>query len=260
MIDSGFLGLIDEVTEALARQPSRLRLLPEGSPIVFIGDTHGDSDATERILERFPPGRFSLVFLGDYVDRGPDSVGNVRMLLTEKLAHPDDIVLLMGNHEGWSLSPFQPADFWLGLPIEIAKRLGRMFLRLPLAAWHPGGVLAVHGALPEIPSLGAVADIEPGDENWRRVTWGDWRDEEIPEFRSRSRPSLDREFFERVGEQLGMKVLVRSHQPLAPTYLYDDRCLTLFTSCAYGGGKRQVAVLRPGRLVETAKDLDLIDV
>jgi hypothetical protein len=60
--------------------------------------------------------------------------------------------------------------------------------------------------------------------------------------------------------QLGARVLVRSHQPFAPTYLFDDRCLTLFTSSAYGDGRRRVAVLHPERDVRTARDLDLIEI
>ncbi len=260
MIDPGFIRLVDEAANLFEKRPLRLRILSEGSPVVFVGDTHGDSDATERIFARFPPGRFTVVFLGDYVDRGPDSLGNVRLLLRRKLAHPDRVILLMGNHEGWDVAPFRPADFWQALSGEVAWRLGRMFLRLPFAAWHPQGVLAVHGGLPEIDTLDRFGGIEPGDEQWRRVTWGDWREEGSTEPGWSSRPSLDRGVFERITQRLGVKVLVRSHQPVAPTYLYGDRCLTLFTSCAYGNGRRQVAVLHPERSVHTAKDLDLIDI
>ncbi len=260
MIDPDFLRLVDEAAKVLGERSLRVRTLPEGSPAVFVGDTHGDSDATERILERFPPHRFMLVFLGDYVDRGPDSLGNVRLLLSTKLTHPDRVILLAGNHEGWNVSPFCPADFWQGLPEEVASHLGRMLLRLPLAAWHPQGVLAVHGGLPEIDSLDGFAGIESGDESWRRVTWGDWREDGSADSVWSSRPSLGREVFERVTKRLGVKVLVRSHQPSAPMYLYGDRCMTLFTSCAYGNGGRQVAVLQPGRVVHTARDLDLIDI
>ncbi|GAG60956.1 unnamed protein product, partial [marine sediment metagenome] len=38
---------------------------------------------------------------GDYVDRGPDSAGNLESILQTKLAHPEAVFLLMGNHEGW---------------------------------------------------------------------------------------------------------------------------------------------------------------
>jgi len=260
MNDPDFIRLVEQAAGVLAREPLRLHVLPEGCPVVYIGDTHGDSDATRRVFARFPPDRFLLVFLGDYVDRGPDSLGNVRLLLAEKLAHPDRVVLLMGNHEGWKVAPFQPADFWHGLPTEAAELLGRTFLQLPLAAWHPLGVLAVHGGLPEVGSLEAFDDIENGDANWRNVTWGDWQEDGTPESPWDCRPSLDHKMFERISARLGVKVLVRSHQPFAPTYLYEDRCLTVFTSCAYGDGHRQVAILRPDQCIRSAKDLDVIDV
>ncbi|MBN1857769.1 serine/threonine protein phosphatase [Candidatus Bipolaricaulota bacterium] len=259
-IDPGFSRLLDEVAGLLSEEPRRLRRLPEGESIVFVGDTHGDRDATEQVFAQFPPDRFVVVFLGDYVDRGSESLENLRLLFTRKLASPDRVILLMGNHEGWNTAPFTPADFWLGLPEQEAERLGAVLLHLPFAAWHPGGVLALHGGLPDIASLEAFAEIQLGDENWRRITWGDWIDEGLIASPWRVRPALDRTEFERVMEQLDMKLLVRSHQPAAPTYLYDDRCLTLFTSCAYGDGRRQVAVLRPDRLLNTAKDLDLIEI
>jgi calcineurin-like phosphoesterase family protein len=69
-----------------------------------IGDIHGDLDALEVVLERLPQptSEDTLVFMGDYVDRGPDSRGviaRVRALAggTAKL------VTLRGNHE----------DMWL---------------------------------------------------------------------------------------------------------------------------------------------------
>lgn len=251
--------LLTQVEAQLATEP-RLRQLPREEPIVFVGDTHGDLGATQQVLSRFPADRFVLVFLGDYVDRGAASSANLELLLTRKLASPDRVILLMGNHEGWKTSPFTPADFWLGLPQREAERLGAVLLHLPFAAWHPGGVLALHGGLPDIASLEAFAEIRIGDKNWRRITWGDWIEEGLTASSSESRPALDRTYFERIIGRLGAKVLVRSHQPAAPTYLYEDRCLTLFTSCAYGDGRRQVAVLRPQRLVRTARDLDLIDI
>ena len=59
-------------------------------------------------------------------------------------------------------------------------------------------------------------------------------------------------------DRLGLKVLVRSHQPHAPQYLFDGRCLTIFTSSAYGGGEHTVAILRPDTPLRDARDLELI--
>ena len=253
--------LLDHLVVRL-RERQRLVRLPSDCPIVFVGDTHGDREATESVLARFPVSEHTVVFLGDIVDRGPDSLGNLELVLSKTIAHPDSVHLLMGNHEAWTVAPFSPADFWENLTPDAADRLGEALSRLPLAAWHPAGILAVHGALPDVPSLGAIDAIELGSEAWRAITWGDWegsRGGGLPAT-SWGRPVFDRADFEHRIRHLDARILVRSHQPFAPTFLYDDRCLTLFTSCAYGDGVRRVALLRPGRPVETARDLDLIEI
>ncbi len=68
--------------------------------IYAVGDIHGMLSKLERLLDRIPfrEDRDRLVFLGDYVDRGPDSrgvVNRVLRLITEGL----DVVCLRGNHE-----------------------------------------------------------------------------------------------------------------------------------------------------------------
>jgi len=252
--------LLDNLADRL-RTRERVVRLPSDRPIVFVGDTHGDREATERVLARFVVPEHVIVFLGDVVDRGPDSLGNLELVLSETIAHPDSVHLLMGNHEAWNVAPFSPADFWDGLMPDTADRLGNALSRLPLAAWHPAEVLAVHGALPDVPSLGAIDTIELGSQAWRAITWGDWEGSPgggLPSAGWR-RPSFGSVEFSRRMEQLNARILVRSHQPFAPTFLFDDRCLTLFTSCAYGDGVRRVAVLRPDRYAGTARGLDLID-
>jgi hypothetical protein len=240
-------------------QEGRLVVLPADRTTVFVGDTHGDRDATERVLDRFPPAANALVFLGDYVDRGPDSLGNLTLLLEAKLSYPDQVFLLMGNHEAWAVTPFSPADFWDAMPREDEERHGDMLSALPFAAWHPAGILALHGALPDVARIEDIARIELGSADWQKITWGDWAD--LPGYGLGSpagRPTFGADYFEEVATRLGIKVLVRAHQPTAPTFLYGDRCLTVFTSQSYGGTVRQVAVFRPGRPLRSARDLDLV--
>jgi len=229
---------------------------------VFVGDTHGDREATARVLDRFPPGEHVLVFLGDYVDRGPDSLGNLTLLVEAKLAHPDWVHLLMGNHEAWAVQRFSPADFWEQLSPPEAKALEEVLAALPLAAHHPAGVLALHGALPDVGDLGEIARLPLGSPAWRATTWGDWVDAPGYAFGAgdTGRPAFGRDYFAEVIARLGIAVLVRSHQPGSPTYLYGDRCLTLFTSQAYGGTLRRVAVLRPGTAIHSARDLELVEI
>jgi diadenosine tetraphosphatase ApaH/serine/threonine PP2A family protein phosphatase len=63
---------------------------------IAIGDVHGCLESLRALLARLPPER-ELVFLGDYVDRGPDSAAVLRTV--ERLAAERPCRLLMGNHE-----------------------------------------------------------------------------------------------------------------------------------------------------------------
>jgi serine/threonine protein phosphatase 1 len=68
-----------------------------------IGDIHGCADLLDRLLERIESHAGDrakkLVFLGDYIDRGPDSARVVETLRRLQWRAPDDVVCLMGNHE-----------------------------------------------------------------------------------------------------------------------------------------------------------------
>jgi serine/threonine protein phosphatase 1 len=65
---------------------------------IAIGDIHGCSTALAALLEALQPrADDTLVLLGDYVDRGPDSRGTIEMLLA--LATRCRLVPLLGNHE-----------------------------------------------------------------------------------------------------------------------------------------------------------------
>jgi serine/threonine protein phosphatase 1 len=64
-----------------------------------IGDIHGASAALDALLAAVrPKASDRLVFLGDYVDRGPDSAGVLRRLLDIHSTVPNS-VFLRGNHE-----------------------------------------------------------------------------------------------------------------------------------------------------------------
>ncbi len=63
-----------------------------------IGDIHGCLDQLEDLIDRIEPGKDDLlVFLGDYIDRGPDSSGVIDFLIDLAASMP--CVFLRGNHE-----------------------------------------------------------------------------------------------------------------------------------------------------------------
>ena len=65
-----------------------------------IGDIHGCLDKVLHLLEvlRYDPTADRLIFLGDYIDRGPDSKGVLELMLSLQRENPAN-VFLMGNHE-----------------------------------------------------------------------------------------------------------------------------------------------------------------
>lgn len=80
--------------------------LREGVRVYAIGDIHGRRDLLEDMysqvqshISEYPVERVIILFLGDYVDRGPDSRGVIDFLLSledgEALSH----IFLIGNHE-----------------------------------------------------------------------------------------------------------------------------------------------------------------
>ncbi len=97
--------------------------LPEGHLLYAVGDIHGRLDLLRSLLKRIEAdargqvqaSKRTLVFLGDYVDRGPDS----RSVVAELIAGPPqgfDAHYLKGNHEAILLDFLEDArylDHWL---------------------------------------------------------------------------------------------------------------------------------------------------
>lgn len=80
-----------------------IQSLPDG-PLDIVGDVHGEIDALQDLLRHLDynetgqhPDQRTLVFLGDLVDRGPDSPACVREV--ELLVATGQAQCLLGNHE-----------------------------------------------------------------------------------------------------------------------------------------------------------------
>ena len=80
--------------------------VPEGTRIYAIGDIHGRLDLLDSVLARIdtdmivhPASNAIRIFLGDYIDRGPDSMRVLDRLVNYCVAQPT--VCLMGNHEAF---------------------------------------------------------------------------------------------------------------------------------------------------------------
>ena len=162
--------------------------LPEGVRIYAIGDVHGRADLLDRLISRIdahaaahPIERPILLFVGDYVDRGPSSRQVLDLLIAA--AGPREMVFLRGNHEefmvnflskpamlkdwgkvggletlmSYGLTPALNAD--AGTQIDLAKALAEalppehsQFLQSLVPSFSCGGYFFVHaGIRPGVP-------------------------------------------------------------------------------------------------------------
>ena len=71
------------------------------SRVLAFGDIHGMYEKLTALMEKisFDPEEDLLVFLGDYIDRGPDSVSCLQYVYDLQRRNPDSVICLLGNHE-----------------------------------------------------------------------------------------------------------------------------------------------------------------
>ena len=71
------------------------------SRVLAIGDVHGMYEKLIKLMDkiRFNPDEDLLIFLGDYIDRGPDPGRCLQYIFALQQQYPDVVVCLMGNHE-----------------------------------------------------------------------------------------------------------------------------------------------------------------
>ena len=123
------------------------------APLNVVGDVHGQfTDMMKFIDKGGDPKDHKYLFLGDYVDRGDNSIEVITTLLCYKILYPNNVFLLRGNHETHDISQLY------GFLEECQKRYGNddnevwmsfnnVFNYLPLAAIISQRIFCVHGGL-----------------------------------------------------------------------------------------------------------------
>ena len=103
--------LINECTNILQQQPIVIKTLKP--PIKIFGNIHGDYIDLMRFLDIWgSPSEsgdisgFDYLFLGNYVDKGCQSLEVVCLLMARKLKYPKQIFMLRGNHEDRNVNKY----------------------------------------------------------------------------------------------------------------------------------------------------------
>jgi len=223
--------------------------------LAIISDLHGDSKSLFNILceinyEQFLANPYNkIVFLGDYIDRGSDSIGILYSICYLKHVYPDSIILMRGNHEAPIEFPFVSHD----LPYRIADRFGSrsktiyskllsMFKMLTLSIIIDQRLLLVHGGLPTQDesienykkSIATAHENNVKSRVLEELLWNDPREIHNPLGWEASNRGFGRHFGEIVTRKwlkaTGTKVIVRGHEP-CPGYRIDHNgmILTLFS-------------------------------
>lgn len=146
--------------EIFLQEPSLLRLQ---APVKVVGDVHGQFNDLLRILKLSgAPPETSYLFLGDYVDRGKQSLETILLLLCYKLKYRGNFFMLRGNHESANVTKIY------GFYDECKRRMGSkswryfvdVFNTLPIAATIQDKIFCVHGGIsPEMEDVNQINHI-----------------------------------------------------------------------------------------------------
>lgn len=151
------VAICQRAREVFLSQPALLEL---DAPVKIVGDVHGQYTDLIRMFEMcgFPP-MANYLFLGDYVDRGKQSLETILLLMCYKLKFPENFFLLRGNHECANVT--RVYGFYdeckRRCNVKIWKTFVDTFNTLPIAAIVAGKIFCVHGGLS--PALSHMDDI-----------------------------------------------------------------------------------------------------
>lgn len=157
-------------------------LLNLSSPIKVCGDIHGQYYDLLRLFGfgGYPPNS-SYLFLGDYVDRGKQSIETISLLFALKIKYPENIFMLRGNHESSKINRIY--GFYEECKRRYDKKIWKLFSEtfnyLPVAAIIEGKIFCIHGGLsPKLVSLDQIQKIQrpteiPDDGLLCDLLWSD---------------------------------------------------------------------------------------
>jgi protein phosphatase len=283
--NASFLELLDNAVTSLETErgktgnltiQGRLVTLEAKGDALVIGDLHGNLESLKTILEvsgflkkMANQDDAYLIFLGDYGDRGAYSVEVYYVVLSLKLAYPNQVILLRGNHEGPKSLMAYPHDLPMQLQhrfptdwVVIYDKMFRLFDLLYNAVYVDGQYLMVHGGIsPQIRSLSDLANADLKSGLLEVLLWSD-PDETVKEVAASARGAgvaFGQKVTVGVLEALNAKILIRGHEACQQGFKvnHGSRVLTLFSTKgepyfnAFGG----YLILPLAHKIESAKQL-----
>ncbi|OAG28933.1 serine/threonine-protein phosphatase 4 catalytic subunit [Nematocida displodere] len=229
-----------EACEVFAEEPSLLRL---SSGLMVVGDVHGQFFDLLNIVGTKPSQKY--LFLGDYVDRGANSLEVILLLLHTKIRHRDRVWMIRGNHESYRLS------FAYGFYEECMRMhstpagwsaLCEVFEYLPLAGVIDGKIFAVHGGIGPETALKNIAEVDrvgdvPLVGTISELLWSD-PDTAVQEYEKNSRGAgylFGEAQVDAFLREAGLEKIIRSHQLVDSGYKedFEGRVITIWSAPNY---------------------------
>ena len=218
------------------------------APLRVCGDIHGQYYDLLRIFEHCGfPGEFNYLFLGDYVDRGKQSLETICLLLAYKIKYPLKVHLLRGNHESSVTNRIY--GFYDECKRRYNVRLWRNFTELfnylPVAALIDEKILCMHGGLsPDLRNLSSISEISrpteiPDSGLLCDLLWSD-PDKEVLDFDENDR-GVSVVFGEKIVQEFNRKndldLIIRAHQVVDDGYEFfaQRQLITIFSAPNYCG-------------------------
>jgi serine/threonine-protein phosphatase 6 catalytic subunit len=183
-LPEGDLFSLCEMVKGILAEENNVQ--PVNSPVVICGDIHGQF---YDLMQLFRTGgeipNANYIFMGDFVDRGYNSIETFELLMALKAKYPQHITLLRGNHESRQITQVY------GFYDECVRKYGNanpwkycteIFDYLNIAAIVDGKILCIHAGLsPEIRTIDQMRTIDrkmeiPHEGPFCDLMWSDPED------------------------------------------------------------------------------------
>ena len=218
------------------------------APLHVCWDIHGQYYDLLRIFEHCGyPGDFNYLFLGDYVDRGKQSLETICLLLCYKIKYPEKVTLLRGNHESSVTNRIYGFydECKRRYNVKLWKSFTELFNYLPVAALIDDKILCMHGGLsPDLKSIQNIQDISrptdiPDTGLLCDLLWSD-PDKEANDYDENDR-GVSVIFGEKVvidfNKKNDLDLIIRAHQVVDDGYEFfaNRQLITIFSAPNYCG-------------------------